>query len=384
MEASWIFGMGKALDWIWYASSGTTVMEFMLDSAPIGDHIHLAGAASLRYIVGLIKKEQLPFQRQNALLDVSKAIQAYGFRELLESVRSNPVIKIPTVILPSGKGLEGIWKHSGDTFREMVQIWDERGYVQVERNEGTRFCWWGSIGEVLLYDRPTKRWWFDVPPYQMALFGNCVPPGPDNHFLRQSTWCFWPRSPKQIELINETKKNLKGYAERAISSLFLGKVENGVQLQNRMNQDWSKSVELFSMPQDSTGKEYPYTQTEYLEKLCDAKFGLCLPGFGKKCNREIEYFATGCVPIVTEGVDIHNYLVPPREDIHYFVAKNPEDVIRIVKNTSPSKWLEMSTAGRNWWNNVASAEGLFRLTWTRIEQCRPYLHVGIPKTFQNP
>ena len=383
-EASWVFGMGDALDWMWYAAPGTTILEFMSDSKPIGDHIHLAGAASLRYIVGLIKQEQLPYQRQNALLDVGKAIQAYGFKEILESVRSNPIVKTPTIILPSGKGIEGIWAHSGDTFREMVEIWGNRGYVRIEKNEGTRFCWWGSIGEVLLYDRPTKRWWSDVPSYQMALFGNCIPPGPGNHFLRQSTWCFWPRSPKQIESMHEAKKNTKGYAERSIRSLFLGKVENGVQLRQRSKHDWSKSVELFSMPLDSTGKPHPYTQTEYLEKLCAARFGLCLPGFGNKCNREIEYFATGCVPIVTEGVDIYNYLVPPREVVHYFFAKRPEDVIRIVETTTPAKWLEMSIAGRNWWHRVASAAGLFRLTWARIEPCRPYLHVGIPRSFHSP
>jgi hypothetical protein len=41
----------------------------------------------------------------------------------------------------------------------------------------------------------------------------------------------------------------------------------------------------------------------------------------------------------------------------------------------------MSTACRAWWRNYASAEGMFRLTWARIEQCRPYFGVGIPKNF---
>jgi hypothetical protein len=76
-----------------------------------------------------------------------------------------------------------------------------------------------------------------------------------------------------------------------------------------------------------------------------------------------------------------NYLVPPREGIHYFVADSPADVKRIVETTSPVKWALMSAACREWWRTYASVEGLFRLTWARIEQCRPYFDVGIPKDF---
>jgi hypothetical protein len=76
-----------------------------------------------------------------------------------------------------------------------------------------------------------------------------------------------------------------------------------------------------------------------------------------------------------------NYLVPPVEGVHYFRARTPEDAQRIVRTTSPEKWTAMSAAGREWWRTYASAEGLFRLTWARIEQCRPYLNVGIPSKF---
>jgi hypothetical protein len=75
------------------------------------------------------------------------------------------------------------------------------------------------------------------------------------------------------------------------------------------------------------------------------------------------------------------YLVPPQEGIHYFVAKNPDEVRTIVKNTSAEQWALMSAAGRTWWRTYASVEGLFRLTWARIEQCRPYFSVGIPPNF---
>ena len=378
-NASWIFGQ-KGLDWMWLAPKGATVMEFMSDMTPNGDHIHLAGACGLRYVLSVIKKEPLEVQRQTAFTDVGKAIKKYGFEQLIDVVRSSKY-EMPKIIIPYGKALEGIWNHSGDTFREMAAIWEERKYVKIIKSEDTGFCWWGGIGEILLYDRPTPRWWGTIPSYQMALFGNCPPPGPDKHILRQSVWGFWPRSPRAIENIVRTYKNMKGYNGRSINSLFLGKVENGVQRAHRTGSDWSSAVELFSMPFDSTGAAYPYTQEQYLEKLCDAKFGLCLPGFGPKCNREIEYFACGCVPIVTPGVDMKNYLVPPVEGVHYLRAKSPEDVQNIVKTILPDRWAYMSIAGREWWTRYASAEGLFRLTWARIEQCRPYMNVGVPKHF---
>jgi hypothetical protein len=132
---------------------------------------------------------------------------------------------------------------------------------------------------------------------------------------------------------------------------------------------------------DSTGAPYPYTQEDYLKTLLKARFGLCLPGYGNKCNREIEYMACGTVPIVTDGVDMKHYLRAPKEGVHYLVAKTPEDVTKIIAGISQEKWVSMSVACHKWWRENASAEGLFKLTWARIEQCRPYFHVGIPPTF---
>jgi len=377
--ATWIVGAGSALDWMWYAPAHATVMEFMSLSEPVGEHIHLAGASRIRYIVGAIKKEPIEHQRQNALLDVGRAIKQYGFKELLASIRTKTMAEIPRIVLPNA--MTGIMAHAGDEFREMAGIWAERGYVTLERSESSGYCWWGGVGEILLYDRPTPRWWNEATSYQMALFGNCTTPGPGPHLLRQSVWGFWPRSPKAVEAMATRFENMRNYSARTIPSLFLGKVENGVQRAHRLNVDWSAAVDLFSMPIDSTGAPYPYTQEQYLDKLCSSQFGLCLPGFGPKCNREIEYFACGCVPIITPGVDMKGYLVPPQEGIHYFTAKNPEEVRTIVQRTTPERWLQMSLAGRSWWRTYASAEGLFRLTWARIEQCRPYFHVGIPQKF---
>jgi hypothetical protein len=360
---------------------GASVMEFMSPTRVSDEHIHLAGAAGLRYVVGRVREEDhVIVQRQQALMDVGRAIKSHGFKEMMDVVHSLFKDR-PRIFLPSGKGLEGIHNHNGSGFREMAELWAERGYVQLVRTEDSHYCWWGGIGDVLLYDRESPRWWFSTPSYQMALFGNCNPPGPDKHKLRQSTWSFWPQSPRAVETIAARVENMRGYDSRPIRSIFLGRVENGVQKTARCAANWASVIELFSMPIDSRGEAYPYTQEQYLEKLCLSRYGLSLPGNGQKCHREIEYFACGCVPIITDGVDMSGFLIQPIEGLHYFRASSIADVQRIVNTTSADKWATMSAAGRNWWRNYASVEGLFRLTWARIEQCKPFYNVGIPQRF---
>lgn len=347
----------EALRWSWLLKPNKTVIELMEDTKPLGEHIHLAGAANLNYVLVGIKREPLPFQRQHALEDIQKCCEQHVFQATYKA--QVPRASIPTLIVPSGKALSGIHAHAGDTFREMVSIWEERQYCSIEKRDDTPFVWWGKIGDILLYDRPTLRWaQTSQPSYKLALYGNAFASTPTK---RDRKWSFWGRSPKAIEKASILSTN--NYASRKTKSVFIGRIENGVQKAKRTTHDWSSSIELFHMPIDSTGSPYKYTQEQYLKELSNARFGLCLPGFGPKCNREIEYFAMGTVPIVTPDVDMTNYQVPPVENVHYFVAKTPEEVQQIIDRTSPEKWTEMSISGRAWWRKYASAEGLFRLTW---------------------
>ena len=271
---------------------------------------------------------------------------------------------LPLVTLPTGSALTGIYTHTGDTFREMVSIWESRNYCNVERREDTQHVWWQGVGNVLLYDRPTLRW-FNNPSYNLALFGNSAPEKPSKN---DRLWSFWPRSPKAVESIVATNEPLTEYDDRKIPSIFLGRIENGVQKEKRQTHDWSTTIHTFNMPVDSTGGPYKYNQEQYLKMLCQSRFGVCLPGYGPKCNREIEYFAMGTVPIVTPGVDMTFYAGKPKEGVHYFTAQTPEEITKIVNETSPDKWAEMSIAGRAWWRRYASAEGLFRLTWGIVNE----------------
>jgi hypothetical protein len=344
----------------------------MMETEISSDIIHLAGAADCKYILSLVRKEPVEFQRQNAILEFTKIWVEYAFPETVAAT----VKEKPVVTLPAGKALTGMFNHDGDRFREMVRLWGERGYCEVQETEESGYVWWGNVGDVVLYDWDIARWWDPATNYQLALFGSCPPPGPTGHETRQSVWSFWSRSPRSLE--TAVAEGRLGWSERPIQSLFLGKVENGVQKARRCGADWKSAVEVFSMPLDSTGAPYPYTQTEYLQKLRQARFGLCLPGLGQKCNREIEYFALGVVPIAVPEVDFTHYLVPPREGEHYFRATTPEEVRKIVAETTAEKWEAMSVACQTWWRQNASAEGMFRLTWARIQQCRPLQGLMMP------
>jgi len=370
-EASWILGSGPALQWMWLARPGTTVLEFANGS----NCVHLAGACSIRYIAGTVKPDSIENQRQHAMIYVGRSIQILGFHETLKTIRDSKTARTPTIIVPTG--FTGYLSHNGDQFREMVDIWHERKYIQIEKSTSSPYCWWGGVGEVLLYDRPTLRWWMEDTSYQYALFGNsCTIPGSEE---RQSLWGFWGTSPSLLETIDRRALNLRSYNDRTIKSLFSGRIRNGLHKVRRSGADWSSAVESFSLiPTDSP---YERTMTHYLEMLCNTQFGLCLPGSGLLCGRDIEYLACGVVPIFTPGMKPPTLLVPLVEGVHFLRAKDAADVARIVRETTVAEWTKLSAAGRTWWSTYASAEGLFRLTWARIEQCRPYAGIGLPKRF---
>ena len=146
--------------------------------------------------------------------------------------------------------------------------------------------------------------------------------------------------------------------------LFLGKIENPTQQAGRVTQNWGKSIEEFNMPVsmgDASNTNYRYTQEEYLNKIAHSKFGLCLPGYGPKCNREIEYVGLGVVPIVVPGVDL-TYHEPWKENVHYLRVNKEEEIHEKINSISENQWNEMSNECRLWYDRNASPEGSYKTT----------------------
>ena len=80
------------------------------------------------------------------------------------------------------------------------------------------------------------------------------------------------------------------------------------------------------------------------------KFGLCLRGFGVKCNREIELMGLGVVPIFTPGVS-RIYYNRLKKNVHYLSAKTPNDVKEVIRKCSKKLWNKISNAGKKWYEN---------------------------------
>jgi len=335
----------------WLLPVGAKVIEGGGELEAMGAGLHEAGAAGLEYWYFSMPRGKKSLLREVLVEKVSKIM------DKMQGGKEEAKPSLPSLVLPIKK--DGFHGHVGDSFRELAEMWGERGYVDIDVTSTGDFCWLRGLGEVLLYDRPTYEWFEkseESKSFQMALVGNPLPL--DEKPMRN--WTFWGRKPRLIEEIVSEGIQRKGYADRAKSCVFYGKVENTVQEENRKKWDWSLACDEFVMLKDQ--ETYPYTHEEYLRKLTESKYGLCLAGFGIKCNREIECMAMGCVPICSPEVDMDSYAEKPVEGLHYFRVANPTEAKVIAETTTQEEWKKMSDACRAWWLANASCEGSWLLT----------------------
>jgi hypothetical protein len=331
--------------WLWILPRGAKVIEVQNEMTPCGELLQLCGAADLEHRLFIVPKGTVSDATKQALLSFCCAETA------------KPKSSLPTLILPSEK--QGFFGHAGDSFREMARIWADRGYVQIIEDPLACQVWLNGIGDTLLYDRPTYEWVDAAPPeerrWRVALFGNPEPRGPN-----AKAWSFWARRPALVEKLVSEEIHRTTHPLRTQTLVFYGRIENQTQKKRRTGLEWAAACSEFSMPMGSD--TYPFTQEEYLRKLANARFGLCLPGYGWKCHREVECMAMGCVPIVTPEVDMKSYAEPPLEGVHYFVAKTPEEARKLATETDSVRWAEMSEACLAWSKKNTSPEGFWKLT----------------------
>jgi hypothetical protein len=185
--------------------------------------------------------------------------------------------------------------------------------------------------------------------------------GRDSRFagLTVKPWIFWPRKPMLLEKIL-TRHGSQLYADRSIESIFIGNYENSVQERFRKTGDnWQDVITEFHCTE---GSEHKFSHEEYLMKLRDAKYGLCLRGYGSKCHREVELMAFGTVPIMTPGVTVDSFMEPLIENVHYIKVAKPSEVPTKLASITEVQWTEMSEACYEWyqrnvyskncWNNM--------------------------------
>jgi SAM-dependent methyltransferase len=252
--------------------------------------------------------------------------------------------------------------HPGCSFRELLDTWAELELCEVihHKNLGV----WGiDIEDVLLYDHPLLvqseglKW-------NIGLFGNTMHEGNTSF-----PWIFWPKHSKLVEDIDVNRHN------RSILTTWVGTATTAKR--SKVMQLYAPYVEHYWMGGASRPK---YDFEEYLELLLKSRFGLCLPGVGPKCLRDMELMACGTVPIFTPGVST-SYHDPLIEGTHYLFAADPREVFVKAKQCSDAKWEEMSRACVKWFHRNCSPKGSFNTTmdilvehWDLLsDKCRDWL-----------
>ena len=262
------------------------------------------------------------------------------------------VLKIPK------QPIQGLGRHSNDSYRELPLLMKlQNKDVDLLFSTDTIHCWLEP--NILTYDRPTLEWCNqEIVNSSLMLLGNgdVAVEGKELKSkipnLNIKPWIFWPRKPMLLEKVLKTKGVLSHDA-RTIESIFIGNFENSVQEKFRKTSDsWDNVLTEYHC---TKGQEHKFSHEEYLMKLRDSKYGLCLRGYGSKCHREVELMAFGTVPIVTPDVTVASYMDPLIENVHYILVKDPEELKQKVVSIDKEHWTKMSAACYEWYQqNVHS------------------------------
>ena len=262
------------------------------------------------------------------------------------------ILKIPK------QPIQGLGRHNNDSYREMPLLMKGQNKdLDVTFNDKTIHCWLEP--NILTYDRPTLEWCNkEIINCSLMLLGNGDVKVEGQQLkskipnMNISPWIFWPRKPMLLEKVLKASGVLS-YGDRTIESIFIGNFENNVQEKFRKTTNsWDTVLTEYHC---TKGHQHKFTHEEYLMKLRDSKYGLCLRGYGSKCHREVELMAFGTVPIVTPEVTVSSYMEPLIENTHYILVKDPKELKEKVVDISEEQWTNMSKACYDWYQrNVHS------------------------------
>lgn len=248
------------------------------------------------------------------------------------------------------------FSHPNDAFRSMIYCWKKNGLVDVEEIDHP-YVWVDEIGDILLYDFPicNKKWLLPFIQYRIGLFAHQVP---QPLYEKNSNWISWAKCPEMVEELS--KKEIQ-WSERTIETVFIGNVDSQEEQQFSLL-EWKENIDFFSL---TTKKENQYTQQEYLEKIQQSRFGLCLRGKNTKSHRVVEYMALGVVPIITDNICL-SYFTPLEENVHYIRVSDPSDLKSKISTIGEKLWAFMSNSCKDFYKKHFSIQGSFETTKTII------------------
>ena len=255
--------------------------------------------------------------------------------------------------------------HDGSSFRELLDMWDELGYCEVVagdippqpwKREETQLVqsrpWVSGIGKVLLYDNPILDKLHSDLKWEMSLWSNEVKKDENCY-----PWIFWPKHSKiHYKFIQQ---GIKKHSERNNESVFIGSFTT-----QKRSGSWHTSIQNYWMGRPG-GRAL--NNSEYLDALSHHKFGLCLPGVGPKCLRDIELIGLGTVPIFTPGVST-DYYRPLIKDKHFLYAESPQEIRNAIESCDKEKWNYISNNCVEWYDENCSPLGSFKTTMQIIEE----------------
>lgn len=285
---------------------------------------------------------------------IQKMAEAKMYKELLCVYRCT--FNKWTISIPK-QPMKGIGRHNNDSFRE-IPILLKYNHKDIDVNYHSDSIHCKLLPNIILYDRPTVEWVnHELISSSLLLLGN----GDINKEGKQISsklnipvkpWIFWPRKPMLVEKILKNNKILD-FNERSITSIFIGNFENNTQAKYRnTNENWGDVLDCYYC---TAGNKYLFTHEEYLMKLRDSKYGLCLRGYGSKCHREVELMAFGTIPIITPEVSIDSYMDPPIENVHYIKINSSHELKDKINKISNEEWSKMSKNCYEWYQrNVIS------------------------------
>ena len=278
-----------------------------------------------------------------------------------ESVLINKSLNGKHILTIPKQPRNNIYNHNNDSFREMAALGSNHKNSQYEivESQNTNHCWLEPC--IILDDRPTKEWRdCEFGNAKLILQGNGdVESTEENHELKCDTkpWIFWPRNPGRLESYL-SQNPVKTELQRIHKVSFIGNVENSIQELNRCGKNWQDYCDFYHL---SRGNKHAFTPEEYFQILSVSKYGLCLPGYGLKCHREIECMALGTVPIVTKLTPMHSFANPLEKDTHYLLIHEPADIHKVTSKNN-DRWNEMSRNCIKWFNENVVSNNWFKTT----------------------
>ena len=358
------FGENYNFSW-WRVKQSSVSPQEIVSNISIKEKTILYKNKPLKFVHTHFNNNDSMYRHFNILI-INLLQKCKRYRELLCLTRM--IENKWTIQLPH-QPMSGHWFHANDSFRELcILLRSKNADVDIELIKNKVNVWLKP--NVLLYDRPTLQWINQLClKSDKMLLGNGKMEKEGKELEEKgvdvSPWIFWPRRPMILEKILGEKGRLV-CNQRSNESIFIGNYENIVQEKYRNTSiPWDTVISFFKC---TSGKKHTFSQSDYLMKMRESKYGLCLRGFGSKCHREVECMAFGTVPLITDEVSIGSYYDPPIENKHYLRVSSPEEAKEKMDKTTEEEWTKMSLACYEWYQRNVHSDNC----WGMMIECLLY------------